>query len=321
LWLDSELTFEKVFAAGMCPFSSAVAHYLDQRSGQLCVLTAHCDQLRRSFDMLAAGAERRAFLLNLPVTWQSPAAETLLQRELVRLSKWLVANGGNVPTWEELWVICEGFHQARKRLTEAAARFPASAYAVALGEHFRDGGAEPTPHRETELNSIKPHAGLSGSPNKRCAAVALVGGPLPKSHFGLFRILDELGAKIVLNATETGECLLGSNRSSVRSLPPAETRTVDGLARAFAKYALSRWIAVWQRPNSRLYEWLQAAVVERKPQAILLWHYTACDLWRGEAATLREVFGLPVLQLECGGVEGASPRLTGRLAALIESLP
>ena len=33
-------------------------------------------------------------------------------------------------------------------------------------------------------------------------------------------------------------------------------------------------------------------------RGIVLWHFTGCDLWRAEAQTLREAFGLPVLLLE-----------------------
>ena len=57
-------------------------------------------------------------------------------------------------------------------------------------------------------------------------------------------------------------------------------------------------VDVFQRPNTRLYSWLKPRLLSRQARGIVLWHFTGCDLWRAEAQTLREAFGLPVLLLE-----------------------
>jgi hypothetical protein len=55
-------------------------------------------------------------------------------------------------------------------------------------------------------------------------------------------------------------------------------------------------------------------------RGIVLWHFTGCDLWRAEAQTFRETFGLPVLLLEASGEPGAAPREINRLQAFVETL-
>ena len=50
-------------------------------------------------------------------------------------------------------------------------------------------------------------------------------------------------------------------------------------------------------------------------RGIVLWHFTGCDLWRAEAQTLRETFGLPVLLLEASDEPGNTPRELNRLQA------
>jgi hypothetical protein len=52
----------------------------------------------------------------------------------------------------------------------------------------------------------------------------------------------------------------------------------------------------------------------------VFWHFTGCDLWRAEAQTLRESFGLLVLLLEASAEPGLAPRERTRLQAFVEML-
>jgi hypothetical protein len=58
----------------------------------------------------------------------------------------------------------------------------------------------------------------------------------------------------------------------------------------------------------------------RAIRGIVLWHYVGCDLWRAEAQSLREAFGLPLLLLDAGNAPLASARDNGRVEAFVESL-
>jgi hypothetical protein len=127
--------------------------------------------------------------------------------------------------------------------------------------------------------------------------------------------LDELeaaGGRVALNAAETGE----------RSLPPSfefqagAELPFDALVRGCCEHIID----AFQRPNTRLYEWLKPRLESRRARGIILWHFTACDLWRAETETLRETFALPVLPLEAGPEPGAAPRDLNRLQAFLETL-
>lgn len=76
--------------AGVCPFArSYAAHVLHAGAETAAVFTTRCDQLRRLFDIVAARRMAPVFLLNVPATWQSAAAERLYAAELQRMGRWL----------------------------------------------------------------------------------------------------------------------------------------------------------------------------------------------------------------------------------------
>jgi hypothetical protein len=61
-------------------------------------------------------------------------------------------------------------------------------------------------------------------------------------------------------------------------------------------------------------------LAERRVRGIVLWVHVGCDLWRAEAASLRETFGLPLLVLDSLDARAGGLRDLNRLAAFIESL-
>jgi hypothetical protein len=61
-----------------------------------------CDQMRRVFDLLVRQVKVPAFLLNVPSTWQTVAAQRLYLDELKRLGRFLVRLGGREPSGEDL---------------------------------------------------------------------------------------------------------------------------------------------------------------------------------------------------------------------------
>jgi len=188
-------------------------------------------------------------------------------------------------------------------------------------------------------------AGDSRAPGASSIPLALVGGPLPQSQMPLLDVIERAGGRVVLNATEAGERSLwtgsplnlarpGSTERSVYAAKASvsqagqdsfATPTTPGgcsadapLLARLARGWLANCVDVFQRPNTRLYDWLRERITARKPRGIVLWHYVGCDLWRAEAQPLREAFGLPVLLLDADEV--APQRNTGRLEAFLESL-
>jgi len=140
--------------------------------------------------------------------------------------------------------------------------------------------------------------------------LALVGGPFLPPHWEVLDELEAAGGGVVLNATETGE----------RSLAPVFELEAGDPMNALVHGYCDNLVDVFQRPNTRLYAWLKPRLASRGVRGLVLWHYTGCDLWRAEAQTLRETFGLPVLLLEAGEGPGVAPRERTRLQAFMEAL-
>ena len=347
IWLARDFACEPLpLAAGVCAFANAAVRLAERQAGSAVIFTTHCDQLRRGFDTVAGAAAPRVFLFNLPVTWQTPVAERIYADELRRLGRFLVGLGGHAPVVAVLVEIIMQYSRARQRLLEAASWCPARAYAEAVARFHLDGSVHLPPengdHRATGMSSIP---------------LALVGGPLPQSQMPLLDAIEKGGGRVVLNATEAGErglwpaftlaqgCIRlqfeGSGERGGENLSPRDQahspgdklspsrkaeldaavplqrlplNAFDLLARGY----LTNCVDVFQRPNTRLYDWLRERLTVRQARGIVLWHYVGCDLWRAEAQPMREAFGLPVLLLDAD--EAAPNRNTGRLEAFLESL-
>ena len=282
-------------SAGVCSFAEAAVRFAEAHSDSAVIFTSSCDQLRRGFDAAIAGGQRRAFLFNLPATWQSAAAVRIFRSELERLGKFLLSLGGSAPSPDVLRREMLQSGATRKRLIDCAPAASSRGFAQAVARFHWDGSFAP-------LRPAAPDA----------IPLALVGGPFLAPDWKWLDALEAAGGRVSLNATETGE----------RSLPPPfemekpPVPPFDALVRACCE----NMVDVFQRPNTRLYSWLEPRLLSRRVRGIVLWHYTACDLWRAEAQPLREFFGLPLLLLEAGVEPGAAPRDLNRLQAFLETL-
>jgi len=306
LWYADELKVgATTLSAGTCAFAQAVVRFADTHPEKAILLTTHCDQLRRGFDTIASWPPGRAFLFNLPATWQSSVAERLYDCELERLSRFLLAMGGHLPTPEGLRQTIAAYARARKALLAQAETVSARAYAEAIARFHWDG----SPELVTE----------EGAARDSAIPIALLGGPLPRAQWHLIEAIERTGARVVLNGTEAGE-------RSLLNIPSLEDEATHGAA---AVSSLRMWLArsyvrncadVFQRPNTPLYAWLKERLAARRVRGIVLWHFVGCDLWRAEAQSLREAFGLPLLLLDAAEAPLASVRDRGRVEAFVESL-
>jgi hypothetical protein len=345
-------------AAGVCAFANAAVRLAERQSQSAVIFTTHCDQLRRGFDTVAEAAPSRIFLFNLPVTWQTPVAERIFCDELRRLGQFLIGLGGHAPAIGDLVEIMAQYSRARRRLLAAAPWCPARAYAEAVARFHLDGSVHLPPEPAATANESSgavsatarlPNPGLIPD----SVPLALVGGPLPQSQMPLLDAIEKAGGRVVLNATEAGERSLwpasplnpaqpaagapadpGGKERSVHAAEasvdqsgqdspvtvsvPESCSVNAALLPLLARGCLANCVDVFQRPNTRLYDWLRERLTARKVRGIVLWHYVGCDLWRAEAQPMRAAFGLPVLLLDAD--EAAPRRNTGRLEAFLESL-
>ena len=283
---------------GVCAFAQEMASVARAHVEAAVVFTTACDQMRRAADAVAAEASSRQFIFNLPATWQSPAARRLYHAEMTRLGKFLEKLGGQAPTAERLVAVIRDYEARRAALRHFIQHHSARQAAEAVRGYFGFGnslGQEPSERG----------GGLAGVP------LAIVGGPLLPWQWPLFDAIESAGGSVVLNATEPGERTL---------LPPLPQPSARSPLEALADHYCEHAVDVFHRPNSRLYEWLGTRLTERRVRGIVLWIHVGCDLWRAEAASFREAFGLPVLVLDTHEVHAGGLRDSNRLAAFIESL-
>jgi benzoyl-CoA reductase/2-hydroxyglutaryl-CoA dehydratase subunit BcrC/BadD/HgdB len=281
-----------VLSAGVCAFAEEAVHFAETYAEDATVFTTACDQMRRGYDTAQHHGSKRIFLFNLPAT-TTPVACQLYRAELERLGQFLIALGGRQPTPEKLRHEMWQADNVRCQLREAAPTTSSRGLVAAIGKFQHEGTLLlPLPN---PANSLIP--------------LALVGGPMAEADWLIFDALEGAGGRIALNATQSGE----------RSLCPKFSSNLDPFD-ALASGYFDHITDVFQRPNTRLYAWLKTRLAERGVRGIVLWHFTGCDLWRAEAQTLREIFGLPVLLLEAAEADGLLPRDLTRLQAFVETL-
>jgi hypothetical protein len=283
-------------SAGVCAFAEAAVRFAGAQTDSAVIFSTACDQMRRGFDAAILAGQRRAFLFNLPATWQTPAAGQMFRSELERLGQFLLALGGRAPSPEVLRREMARSGGTRKRLLQSAPASSPRGFAQAVAQFHWDGAFSPPPPA-SPANQIP---------------LALVGGPFLAPHWKWLDELEAAGARVALNATEMGERSL----SPTFAFEPAAIHPLDALARGYC----DNIVDAFQRPNTRLYSWLKPRLASRRVRGIVLWLFTGCDLWRAEARTLRDAFALPLLMLEAGGEPGAAPRQLNRLQAFVETL-
>jgi benzoyl-CoA reductase/2-hydroxyglutaryl-CoA dehydratase subunit BcrC/BadD/HgdB len=291
--------------AGLCPFARALLNDLARRADAVAaVFTTVCDQMRRAAEVFAARCPNRAtFVLNVPATWQSPAAMDMYVDELRRLGRFLVGLGGNSPTDERLTEVMLEYDDARRRLQAARGRLTARRFAELLADFGRDGvdgipttiaGSAPCESADTPV------------------PLALVGGPLLEGHFEVFDVVERFGGRIVLDATASGELTMPGpiDRRRAAENPLAE------LARAY----FGAIPHAMRRPDSMLHDYLARELAAHNVRGVLLHRQLWCDLWHGQLPRIRRQTALPVLDIDVADEDADFGRQAGKIQAFLEML-
>lgn len=287
---------------GVCPYVRGfIAEVTNNDRAGAVVVTTVCDQMRRAFDIVTRKCELPVFLMNVPNTWQSPAAQELYIDELKRLGRFLVRQGGESPSNDALAAIMLEYDIARKSVLAEREQLSARKYAERIAEFGRD-GPEVVNHRDRK--SIEPIIGVP---------LAIIGGPLMKQEFRIFDIVAESGGRIALDASETGE------RGMCAPLD-AEGLCEDPLG-ALARSYFGGIVDASRRPDSELYDWFERELNSRNVRGIIFRRYVWCDMWHAELGRLKELIDLPVLDIDTAGdFEGEENRTAGRIGAFLEML-
>lgn len=293
--------FSSTGEEGVCPYVRGfISEVTRNRDAGGVVVTTVCDQMRRAFDIVVRGCDIPAFLMNVPSTWQNPAAQNLYIDELKRLGRFLIRLGGTSPSKDALARIMLEYDDARRSVRSARPYLSARRYAEAIAALGRDG-----------LNGIFNDA--VGQPLADGIPLAIVGGPLMKPDLDLFDVVEELGGRIVLDATESGQ----------RGMCPAfdRRRLTDDPLTELANAYFGGIHDASRRPNSELYQWLKCELSGRAVRGIIFRRYIWCDMWHAELGRLKDWIELPVLDIDSAGDnETERHRTSNRIRAFLEML-
>ncbi len=279
-------------AAGACAFARAtLAAAVDGRDADGFVFATTCDQMRRAAERAAVDGAR-TFLLNVPATWQTPAALRLYRDELERLARAVAAWGGRAPDPAALAAAMRRHEALRGEILADAARRGPRAFDRLFAGPGAHAGADP------------PAAGR--------IPLALVGGPLGAQDAALVDRIARAGGSVVLDGTETG----------ARTFPaPFDRRRLDAEPLAVLVDAYAGSIPdVSRRPDEPLYAWLRREVPASGARGVVLVRPVWCDPWAAHAERIAEATGRPVLALDLDGDDGTRPRLDSRIEAFLEML-
>lgn len=281
---------------GICPFASACAAWATSASGaRALVLASTCDQMRRTGERVGRSGSLPVFVMNVPATWQTRAARSLYLAELQRLGRFLVACGGRDPSPECLVETMRGFDSRRRGVRLRPGRCTARQYAEALVQIACD--------REPNLPGTVESAAVR-------ARVALVGGPLRRDDLWIYDLLEQLGAEVVLDATEAAE----------RSLP-APFDEAAMLANPLAELARAYFDTIpdaFRRPDTLLHEYLGRELRRRGARGVILVRCAWCDHWHAQYGRLKETLGLPLVEIDLGGRDDQLQRTRTRIETLVD---
>ncbi|UCG57053.1 MAG: 2-hydroxyacyl-CoA dehydratase [Phycisphaerales bacterium] len=287
---------------GVCPYVRGfVDEVMSRNDVSGIVMTTVCDQMRRAFDIVVGRSKLPAFLMNVPNTWRSVAAQRLYVDELRRLSRFLVGLGGSAVSNGELAKVMLDYDTARSSLLAKRELMSGRQFAEMVAAFNMDGPGAVSANV----------AGCSAAP--RGVPLAAVGGPMMAEDLDMFDVIEESGGRIVLDATESGERGICQrfDRRSIGDDPVTE------LAEAYFGGIQD----ASRRPNSGLYQWLKQHFEERGVRGVVLHRYVWCDMWHAELARLREWTDLPVLDVGVtGDCEADKHRAANQIGAFLEML-
>jgi len=282
--------------AGVCPYAWGWVQAVVQQSGWAgVVVTATCDQMRRSADALALASGHAVCLLHIPCRAESPSSADYFGTELQRLGRTLVDWGGQAPTQDRLRRIMETYNQRRNTLRALRGQVCASDFCRAAQGRQTITAPQQTVNREG------------------ACPLGLVGSPLTWDALSMLDAIEAAGARLVFDGTENGEGGLCApfDRDRLDEAPFAE------LIQAYFNSILH----IGRRPNTDFFTWLQRQLTEERIAGLIVHRHPWCDLWHAELPRLRARSGLPVLDLETTGQEpGQQMRQVTRIQAFMETL-
>lgn len=285
---------------GVCPYARAFAGEILSRKKDAAgaVFATTCDQMRRISEYVNSENGFPIFLINIPKTWNTPAASSLFKQEMERLSRFLINLGGASPNKKSLKAIISEYEKKRKILGDPSRYENSRERAKAFLEFYETGEILEIPNFKSNIEKPKP--------------LAIAGSPLTKKHMFLFDLAEQYGGRIFLDGTSFGE----------RGFPaPVDYGLLenDPFAALFHMYFPGIPDA-FQRPDDLLYDWLSKKIPETNIRGIIFASYPWCDTWIAQLPRMREYFSQPVLSIDLADTPNMVSRISTRIQSFLEIL-
>lgn len=297
---------------GACPYAHAFLTSAESTETAGVVFTTVCDQMRRASECLAK--EMPLFLLNVPTAWRQTEAHRYYISEIERFGHFLERLGGQPPSAAELASVMEQFDTARGALRGARGSLGARRYSDLIAAAHEDGFLNIEKKVAHAIHQEEKELCNKSSANESLPAIALVGGPLMRDEYGLFDLIEQSGARVGLDATETGERTLPAplNRGEFRQAPLAE----------LADMYFGTIPDASRRPNTALYQWLRSEFKTRDLQGVIVLQRPWCDIWHAEATRIKEwnIGPTLILDVASGKDINTANRASTRVEAFVEML-
>ena len=330
---------------GVCPFASAIAKSFSADGAErptAVVLATACDQMRYAAALFDGRGKPPVFLFNVPRTWRTDAARSFYLDELRRLGRFLESLGGVAPSAGALRETMVRYDFARCKLLRRRGEMSAREFSYAVAE-MRGGSSEneilgistkPRPLvaplesvssvdvssgatngrgfvETAKTSTIKLTPGSLAVKSRENIPLTLVGGPLLEEDLERLDVIEGLGGRIVLDATESGERTLPA--------PLNEIRPGDDPLPELARIYFDSIPDIFRRPNDMLFDWLASETKRRGARGIIVRRHLWCDIWHAELPRLREECGLPLLDWQQDG-DGSEAAFLTRIEAFMEML-
>jgi len=161
------------------------------------------------------------------------------------------------------------------------------------------------------VNASGRPAVVPGTGSERGVPVGFIGGPLAEGHLDIFDVFAGQGAEVIFNGTESGDRVMPA-RFDLRRI---KSEPLKVLAESY----FGAIPDIFERPNTRVFSWMEKAVQAGKVRGMVFIRYVWCDKWHSEVHRFREALDIPLLDIELDGA-CVNERVRNRIGAFMEGL-
>ncbi len=306
---------EEWLRADACPFcKTSAGRFATDPLCQLLdglVMVNTCDMMRRLADVLEERLSLPLFSLYLPRTAEPHPNRLAEWTEQLRLLQgWVAELTGAAMSGAALVKAVEIYNRLRQRLQELdrlRTQVPARLRAGALFDLIAEVSRELPERAIRGVEEFARYGGAGAAGECGRPRLLLAGSIVVEEDRLLLNLLEER-ADVVADVVCTGMRWFAGVVSAGEPLTE------------LARFYFNRVPCAFRRPNDALYANIKQLIEERQVQGMVYKTLFYCDPWRFEIKRMRQVSGMPVLEVDGDYSQENREQLRTRIEAFIEVL-